>query len=162
WPGIRINTSLTLTKDCRFPYNCGDRCASFLPASPTRLGLLIGGYHRMRASRAEPSADRMSSTVTWFAWGLAGSFFLFVMPIAFSSPYPTPSPVDWSTQQPPAQMALASASGFTLASASSAPVRSEEQYVPLVNTVKTLSIRRPIGDAPEPEERAERPIVTAS
>ena len=102
----------------------------------------------------------MSSTITWFAWGLAGSFFLFVMPIAFSSPYPTPSRPDWSTQQPPAQMALASASGFSLASASSVPVRSEEQVVPLVTTVKTLSIRRPIGDAPEPE--ADRPIVTAS
>ena len=102
----------------------------------------------------------MSSTITWFAWGLAGSFFLFVMPIAFSSPYPTPSRPDWSTQQPPAQMALASASGFSLASASSAPVRSEEQVVPLVTTVKTLSIRRPIGDAPEAQ--AERPIVTAS
>jgi hypothetical protein len=57
-------------------------------------------------------------------------------------------------------MALASASGFSLASASSVPVRSEEQVVPLVTTVKTLSIRRPIGDAPEPE--ADRPIVTAS
>ena len=29
-----------------------------------------------------------------------------------------------------------------------------------MTTVKTLSIRRPIGDAPEPE--ADRPIVTAS
>jgi len=101
----------------------------------------------------------MSSTITWFAWGLAGSFFLFVMPIAFSSPYPTPSRPDWSTQQPPAQMALASASGFSLASASSVPVPSE-QVVPLVTTVKTLSIRRPIGDAPEAQ--ADRPIVTAS
>ena len=100
----------------------------------------------------------MSSTITWFAWGLAGAFFLFVMPIAFSSPYPTPSRPDWSTQQPP-QMALASASGFSLASASSVPVPSE-QVVPLVTTVKTLSIRRPIGDAPEAE--ADRPIVTAS
>ena len=60
----------------------------------------------------------------------------------------------------PAQMALASASGFSLASASSPQVPGREQVVPLVTTVKTLSIRRPIGDAPEPE--AERPIVTAS
>jgi hypothetical protein len=100
----------------------------------------------------------MSSTITWFAWGLAGAFFLCVMPLAFSSPYPTPGRLDWSVQQAPAQMSLASASSFSLASASSTSVPSET--VPLVTTVKTLSIRRPIGDAPEPE--AERPIVTAS
>src|SRR5262245_3263574 len=110
-----------------------------------------------RASLAESSADRMSSTITWFAWGLAGAFFLFVMPIAFSSPYPTPSRPDWSTQPAP-RMALASASGFQLASASSTPA--EPDLVPLVTPVKTLSIRRPIGDTPEPE--VERPIVTAS
>ncbi|MBX9773816.1 MAG: D-alanyl-D-alanine carboxypeptidase family protein [Xanthobacteraceae bacterium] len=55
-------------------------------------------------------------------------------------------------------MAMASASGFSLASASSTPVPAET--VRLVTPVKTLSIRRPIGDAPEPE--LERPIVTAS
>jgi hypothetical protein len=60
--------------------------------------------------------------------------------------------------QPPPQMALASASGFQLASASSAPAVGD--VVALVTTVKTLSIRRPIGDAPEAE--ADRPIVTAS
>lgn len=67
--------------------------------------------------------------------------------------------MDWSTQPPPAQPALAS-SGFSLASASSTPVSSEAEYVALVTTVKTLSIRRPIGDTPEPD--ADRPIVTAS
>lgn len=112
----------------------------------------------MRASFAESSADRVSSSITWFAWGLAGAFFLFVMPLAFSSPYPTPSRQDWSVQQPPVQMALAS--GFSLASASSTAVPSEAEVVPLVTTVKTLSIRRPIGDAPESD--ADRPIVTAS
>jgi hypothetical protein len=81
------------------------------------------------------------------------------MPLAFSSPYPTPSRMDWSTQPPPAQPALASA-GFSLASASSTPVPAEAEYVALVTTVKTLSIRRPIGDAPEPD--AGPPIVTAS
>jgi hypothetical protein len=55
-------------------------------------------------------------------------------------------------------MAMASASGFSLASASSTQVPG--QTVQLVTTVKTLSIRRPIGDAPEAEP--ERPIVTAS
>ena len=117
----------------------------------------------MRTSRAATSADRMPSTVTWFAWGLAGAFFLFVMPIAFSSPYPTPSRLDWSAQQPPAQqppaqMVLASASGFSLASASSVPAAPET--VQLVTPVRTISIRRPIGDALEAE--AERRIVTAS
>ncbi len=63
-------------------------------------------------------------------------------------------------QQAPAQMALASASTFSLASASSVPVAVRRSSFQLVTTVKTLSIRRPIGDAPEPE--AERPIVTAS
>jgi hypothetical protein len=110
----------------------------------------------MRASLAETSADRMSSTITWFAWGLAGAFFLFVMPLAFSSPYPTPSRPDWSV--PSSQVAAAST--FSLASASSVAVPSQPETVQLVTTVKTLSIRRPIGDAPEPP--AERPIVTAS
>jgi hypothetical protein len=55
-------------------------------------------------------------------------------------------------------MAMASASGFSLASASSTQVPAET--VRLVTPVKTLSIRRPIGDAPEAE--AERPVVTAS
>jgi hypothetical protein len=53
---------------------------------------------------------------------------------------------------------MASASGFSLASASSTQVPAET--VRLVTPVKTLSIRRPIGDAPEAE--AERPVVTAS
>src|SRR5687768_1579509 len=109
----------------------------------------------MRASLAEPSADRMSSSVTWCAWGLAGAFFTLVaLPLASSSPYPTPSRPEWS--EAPAQMAMASASGFSLASASSTQVPGET--VQLVTTVKTLSIRRPIGDAPE----ADAPIVTAS
>jgi hypothetical protein len=55
-------------------------------------------------------------------------------------------------------MAMASASGFSLASVSSTQVPAET--VRLVTPVKTLSIRRPIGDAPEAE--AERPVVTAS
>jgi hypothetical protein len=55
-------------------------------------------------------------------------------------------------------MTLASASSFSLASASSTPAQLGES-VSLVNTVRTLSIRRPIGDD-EPE--AELPLVTAS
>ena len=99
----------------------------------------------------------MSSSVTWCAWGLAGAFFTLVaLPLASSSPYPTPSRPDWS--EPPAQVAIASASGFSLASASSTPVPAET--VRLVTPVKTLSIRRPIGDEPDPE--LERPIITAS
>ena len=113
----------------------------------------------MRTSRAATSADRMSSTVTLLSWGLAGAFFTLVaLPLASSSPYPTPSRPDWSAQEVPAQMALASASGFSLASASSPAVPAET--VQLVTPVRTLSIRRPIGDAPEAE--ADRPIVTAS
>lgn len=97
----------------------------------------------------------MSSSVTWCAWGLAGAFFTLVaLPLASSSPYPTPSRPEWS--EAPAQMAMASASGFALASASSTQVPGET--VRLVTTVKTLSIRRPIGDEPEPDA----PIVTAS
>jgi hypothetical protein len=102
----------------------------------------------------------MSRTVTWFAWGLVAAFFTLVaLPLASSSPYPTPSRLDWSSAQLPAQMALASASGFSLASASSVDVPSAEM-VPLVTTVRTLSIRRPIGDAVE--DSADRAIVTAS
>ena len=118
----------------------------------------------MRTSRAATSADRMSSTVTWLAWGLAGAFFTLVaLPLASSSPYPTPSRPDWSAQDVPAHAALASASGFALASASSTVVPAAES-VALVTTVRTISIKRPIGDAPEPdvEAAAERPIVTAS
>jgi hypothetical protein len=57
-------------------------------------------------------------------------------------------------------MTLASASSFSLASASSAPASQVVETVSLVTTVRTLSIRRPIGD--EPEHEAERPLVTAS
>jgi hypothetical protein len=102
----------------------------------------------------------MSRSVTWFAWGLVAAFFTLVaLPLASSSPYPTPSRQDWSTAQPQAQMALASASGFSLASASSVAAPPAEM-VPLVTTVRTLSIRRPIGDAVE--DYADRTIVTAS
>ena len=97
----------------------------------------------------------MSSSVTYFAWGLAGAFFTLVaFPLAASSPYPTPKRPDWSIPQ----SQVTSASTFSLASASSIPVIAES--VQLVTAVKTLSIRRPIGDAPEPE--LDREIVTAS
>lgn len=101
----------------------------------------------------------MSSSVTYFAWGLAGAFFTLVaLPLACSSPYPTPNLPNWSIA--PSQ--VTSASTFALASASSIPVPSQpSQSVQLVTTVRTLSIRRPIGDAPE-EPEADREIVTAS
>jgi len=112
---------------------------------------------------------------------------MVALPLASSSPYPTPSRQDWALHRSPAQTALspapsgappqASNGSFSLASASSVPVprKISEQFslapaapvpaesdiaVPLVNTVRTVSIRRPIGDAPEvaPEPR----IVTAS
>jgi hypothetical protein len=149
--------------------------ASLLPVSPRNVRLDRGGFFVMRRFGAGGSAERVSSTTTWFAWGLAAAFFGFVAPFAVSSPYPTPSRLDWSVQQVPAQIALASASSFSLASASSTPVRSATASVlpaavslsdsgvesaPLVTTVRTLSIRRPIGEAPEPE--ADRAIVTAS
>jgi len=100
----------------------------------------------------------MSSTITYVAWGLAGAFFGFVTPLAFSSPYPTPSRPDWTIHKP----ATAAVAGtFSLASASAAPIVAEPvQTVALVNTVRTVSIRRPIGEAPEPE--ADAMIVTAS
>jgi hypothetical protein len=114
----------------------------------------------MRTSGAAASADRMSSSVTWFAWGLAGVFFsLVALPLASSSPYPTPSRQDWSIAQPPAQMALASASTFSLASAASTPVDAET--VALVTVVRTVSIRRPISDAPAMDD-VDPPLVTAS
>lgn len=107
----------------------------------------------MRASLAAPAADRMSSITTWFAWGLGGAFFTLVaLPLASSSPYPTPSAQDWSIPQ----SHVADASSFALASASSELVSGES--VPLVTAVKTLSIKRPIGEDPEPDA----PIVTAS
>jgi len=105
----------------------------------------------MRDSLAAPPADRVSSAASWLAWGLAGAFFTLVaLPLASSSPYPTPSRQDWS--HPQSQVTAASA--FALASVSSVPVLSEGESVPLVTTVKTLSIKRPIGDA-------DRAIVTA-
>jgi hypothetical protein len=98
----------------------------------------------MRDSLAGPSTDRMSSAASWLAWGLAGAFFTLVaLPLASSSPYPTPSRQDWSI--PNAQ--ATSASSFALASASSVAVQGE--LVPLVTTVKTLSIKRPIGSEAE-------------
>ena len=112
----------------------------------------------------------MRRTVTRLAWGLAGTFFTFVaLPLASSSPYPTPSRPDWAIHQTPVQMTLASASSvphealgsFSLASASSVPVGSETA-VPLVKTVRTLSIRRPIGDAADIEAEQAPRIVTAS
>jgi hypothetical protein len=116
----------------------------------------LGGF---RISHAVPAADRVSSTITWAAWGLAAAFCGFVAPFAFSSPYPTPSRPDWTLDQKPSPVAQAAT--FSLASASATPVVAEEpEYVSLVNTVRTVSIRRPIGDAPEPE--ADREIVTAS
>ncbi len=107
---------------------------------------------------AVEAADRMSSTITYVAWGLAGAFFGFLTPLALSSPYPTPSRPDWTIHQP----ATASVTGtFSLASASAAPVAAEPvQSVALVTSVRTVSIRRPIGEAPEPE--ADAMIVTAS
>jgi hypothetical protein len=110
----------------------------------------------MRDSLAGPSVDRMSSASSWMAWGLAGAFFTLVaLPLASSSPYPTPSRQDWS--HPQSQVTAASA--FALASASSVPALSEGESVPLVTTVKTLSIKRPIGNRSEPA--ADRAIVTA-
>lgn len=101
----------------------------------------------------------MTRTITWVAWGLAAAFCGFVAPFAFSSPFPTPSRPDWNLEHPPAQVATAAT--FSLASASSTAVPAPEpEYVSLVTTVRTVSIRRPIGDVAELE--ADREIVTAS
>lgn len=84
------------------------------------------------------------------AWGLGGLFFsLVALPLAFSSPYPTPTRQDWSIGPSPVQMQM------ELASASATPA---VVSVPAVNKVKTLSIRRPDGY----EKEADAPIVTAS
>jgi hypothetical protein len=110
----------------------------------------------MRDSLAAPPADRVSSATSWMAWGLAGAFFTLVaLPLASSSPYPTPSHQDWSLPQ----SQVTPASTFALASASSVPAP-EGESVPLVTTVKTLSIKRPIGN--QSESAADRAIVTAS
>lgn len=100
----------------------------------------------------------MSSNVTWVAWGLVAAFFTLVaLPLASSSPYPTPSRPDWPEQQAPEPVALASASSFSLASVSSTPV--VPQAVPLVTTVRTISIRRPITEVADDDDDM---IVTAS
>ena len=71
----------------------------------------------------------MSSSVTWWAWGLAGAFFTLVaLPLASSSPYPTPSRQEWSDA--PAQMALASASSVL------ARVRFVDACAPVGETVR--------------------------
>jgi hypothetical protein len=85
------------------------------------------------------------------------------LPIAFSSPYPNPVPQDWSvnqavTQPAPQMMMLASASSVPVVRAV-APARS----APLVNSVRTVSFRRPDSleqdvELPDPEPR----IQTAS
>ncbi|MPZ40374.1 MAG: hypothetical protein GEU95_20430 [Rhizobiales bacterium] len=108
----------------------------------------------MRDLLAAPSADRMSSATSWMAWGLAGAFFTLVaLPLASSSPYPTPSRQDWSIPQ-------SQATTFSLASASSVQGSTGDESVPLVTTVKTLSIKRPIGNGSEPD--ADHTIVAAS
>jgi hypothetical protein len=100
----------------------------------------------------------MSSNVTWVAWGLVAAFFTLVaLPLASSSPYPTPNRPDWSEQQAPEPVAVASASSFSLASVSSTPV--VPQTVSLVTTVRTVSIRRPITDVADDDDDT---IVTAS
>lgn len=117
----------------------------------------------MRGSRVSKPADRFSRTVTLTAWGLVGLFFSFAaLPLAFSSPYPTPSRQDWSIGRTAvqAQMELASAAaapalGMELASASSTPV---VLSAPATNKVRTLSIKRPEGY----EQEADAPIVVAS
>src|SRR5262249_48940877 len=119
----------------------------------------IGGFSKMRASQAEVSADRMSSNVTWVAWGLVAAFFTLVaLPVAASSPYPTPSRPDWSAQQTPEPVVVASVASFSLASVSSTPVV-PQQAVSLVTTVRTVSIRRPIADTADDDDDE---IVTAS
>jgi hypothetical protein len=118
----------------------------------------------MRDSLAAPPVDRVSSAASWLAWGLAGAFFTLVaLPLASSSPYPTPSRQDWSAPQ----SQVTAASSFALASVSSVPASLEERadplvttVNPLVTTVKTLSIKRPISNDSEPD--ADRAIVTAS
>src|SRR5688572_13988908 len=104
----------------------------------------------MRDSLAAPPVDRVSSAASWLAWGLAGAFFTLVaLPLASSSPYPTPSRQDWSAPQ----SQVTAASSFALASVSSVPASLEdsleERAVPLVTTVKTLSIKRPISNGSE-------------
>jgi hypothetical protein len=127
----------------------------------------------MRGTLAAKPADRFARTVTSIAWGLGALFFLFAaLPFASSSPYPTPSGHDWTPyqsatrQSDSAQMELASAPSYSLASASSTPASpsyalasSASQTVALVNTVRTVSFRRPDAEAGVAEVA---PIVTAS
>jgi hypothetical protein len=116
----------------------------------------------------------MRTTVTLLAWGCTGTFFTMVaLPLASSSPYPTPSQQEWTVNPPPVRTKVETASllpakepaSFSLASASAIPALAEDTAVPLVHVVRTLSIRRPIGEPQEQEaaDAAPRPrIVTAS
>ena len=75
----------------------------------------------MRGSRAAKSADRVSGCVIVMAGLLVGVFVFFVaLPIALSSPYPTPSRQDWATAS--AVPMLSSTASFQLASAASVAV----------------------------------------
>ena len=107
----------------------------------------------MRVSLAEQSVDRISRCVIVIAAILCGAFVFFVaLPLASSSPYPTPSRQEWAVYQSPVQMSLASAS--------SVPAVLTIPALPSVATVRTISITRTaeteIQPAPQPK------IVTAS
>jgi hypothetical protein len=127
----------------------------------------------MRAALAARSPDRFARTITWTTCGLVGVFFTFVaLPLASSSPYPTPTRQDWMVSRAPTQSGLvpgsspshederAAPASFSLASALSSPA-APETAAAVVNVVRTFSIRRPIGDAND-EPEVDRRIRTAS
>lgn len=127
----------------------------------------------MRGARATNSADRVSGVVIVMAGLLVGVFVFFVaLPIAMSSPYPTPSRQDWATAR---AVPMVSTTSFQLASAASVAVpKLNERPAALAPTPKlpdkvttgALAPKIPdklTAEGPEPQQEELVPVVrTAS
>jgi hypothetical protein len=127
----------------------------------------------MRGARATNSADRVSGVVIVMAGLLVGVFVFFVaLPIAMSSPYPTPSRQDWATAR---AVPMVSTPSFQLASAGSVAIpKLADRPAALAPTPKlpdklTAEVPAPkIADkltveAPAPQQEELAPVVrTAS
>ena len=113
----------------------------------------------MRGSLAGKSADRVAGSVIVMAGLLVGVFVFFVaLPIAMSSPYPTPSRQDWATAS---AVPMVSSASFQLASAGSIPIPKLAERPAATDPIPKLSDRL-TGAAPEPQEELVPVVRTAS